>query len=71
MLQAMCFHSELAIDKVCVNDGIFIQAVGMGQEYCGHFTSHFTASLFHNGSVLDYVSYSFGRNYARNVQSKY
>ena len=31
----------------------------------------FTANVFHNGIVLDYVSYSFGRNYAQHVQSKH
>ena len=31
----------------------------------------FTTDLFHNGIVLDYVSYSFGRNYAWNVHSKH
>ena len=37
----MCFRSELMIDKqvVCVNDGIFVQAVGTDQEYCGHIFS--------------------------------
>ena len=31
----------------------------------------FTTNLFCNGIVLDHVLYSFGRNYARNVQSKH
>ena len=48
-----------------VNDGIFVEAVGTDQEYCGCI--FFTAKLFHNGIILDYVSYSFGRNYAPNV----
>ena len=33
-----------------VNDGIFIQAVGTGQEYC--WSHIFTANVFHNGIVL-------------------
>ena len=34
-----CFCSELAIDKVWVNNGIFAHAVGTGQEYCGRIFS--------------------------------
>ena len=32
---------------------------------------YFTANLFRNGIFQDYVSYSFGRNNVRNVQSKH
>ena len=31
----------------------------------------FAANMFCNGIVLDNVSYSFGKNYAWNVQSKH
>ena len=43
----MFFCGEPAINKrvVCVNDRIFVQAVGTGQDYCGHIFSNLPICL--------------------------